>query len=102
MLFTDESRFLLRCSDGRVRVFHRRRERFSDNCVIRHDRYGGESVMVWAGITAHGRNDLVFIEGTLNAQKFLDVTLYHSCRPMVKRSSKITPAHTLLATIWIT
>ena len=56
MLFTDESRFLLRRSDGRVRVFSRRRERFSDNCVIRHDRYGGGSVMVWAGITAHGRD----------------------------------------------
>lgn len=70
MLFTDESRFLLRRSDGRVRVFRRLRERFSDSCVMRHDRYGGGSVMVWAGITAHGRTDLVFIDGTLSAQKY--------------------------------
>ena len=34
MSFTDKSRFLLRRSDGRVRVFRRRRELFSDNCVI--------------------------------------------------------------------
>ena len=26
--------------------------------------------MVWAGITAHGRTDLVFVYGTLNAQKY--------------------------------
>ena len=54
MLFTDENRFLLRCSGGRVRVFRRRMERFSDNYVIRHDRYGGGSVMVgWSfGLTA--------------------------------------------------
>ena len=70
MLFTDESRFLLRRSDGRVRVFRRRRERFSDNRKIRQDRYGGGSVMVWAGITAHARIDLMFIDGTLIAQKY--------------------------------
>ena len=42
VLFTDKSRFLLRHSNGCVRVFPRLRERFSDNCVMRHDRYGGE------------------------------------------------------------
>ena len=25
---------------------------------------------MWAGITAHGRTDLVFVDGTLNAQKY--------------------------------
>ena len=71
MLFTDESRFLLRRSDGRVRVFRRLRERFSDSCVMRHDRYGGGSVKVWAGITAHGRTDLVFIDAQKYRQKIL-------------------------------
>ena len=45
-------------------------ERFRKKCVLRHDRYGGGSVMVWGGITAHGRTDLVFMNGTLNAQKY--------------------------------
>ena len=31
---------------------------------------GCGSLMVWAGITAHGRTDLVFVNETLNAQKY--------------------------------
>ena len=69
VLFTDESRFLLRRVDGRARVFRRRGEWYSENCVVPHDRYGGGCLVVWAGITAHGRTDLVFVDGTLNAQK---------------------------------
>ena len=37
---------------------------------MRHDRYDGGSLMVWAGITEHGRTDLVFVNGTLYAQKY--------------------------------
>ena len=50
ILFSDESRFLLRFSDGRYRVYCRRGERFTDQCVYESDRIGGGSVMVWAGI----------------------------------------------------
>ena len=42
VLFTDESRFLLRRVDGRTRVYRRHGERFADNCVLRHDHFGGE------------------------------------------------------------
>jgi hypothetical protein len=31
-------------------VYRRRRERFTDQCVYESDRFGGGSVMVWAGI----------------------------------------------------
>ena len=41
VLFTDESRFTLRHADGRVRVYRRSGERYSDPCVLRHDRFGG-------------------------------------------------------------
>jgi hypothetical protein len=33
ILFSDESRFSLRFSDGRCRVYHRSGERFTDQCV---------------------------------------------------------------------
>ena len=33
ILFSDESKFNLKFSDGRVRIYHRRRERFADGCV---------------------------------------------------------------------
>nr|KAG5693798.1 hypothetical protein BaRGS_029428 [Batillaria attramentaria] len=49
VLFPDESRFSLSHCDGRKRVWRRPGERFIDACVQEHDRYGGVSVMVWAG-----------------------------------------------------
>ena len=54
VLFSDESRFNLFNADGRVRVYRRRNERYADNCVIEHERYGGGSVMVWglSGVTS--------------------------------------------------
>ena len=84
VLFTDVSRFLLRRVNGRARVFRRRGERFHENCVVRHDRYGGVSLMVWAGITAHGRTDLVFVNGTLNAQKCRQDILARHVVPFIR------------------
>ena len=71
VLFSDESRFSIHRSDGRVRVYRRRNERYADCCVLERDRFGGGgSVMVWAGI-AHGyRTPLVVINGNLNAQQY--------------------------------
>ena len=43
VLFTDESKFNLRRSDGRARVYRRRGERFSDNCVRERGQFGGGS-----------------------------------------------------------
>ena len=86
VLFSDESRFLLRRVDGRARVLRRPGERFRKNCVLRHDRYGGGSVMVWGGITAHGRTDLVFINGTLNAQKYRQDILTPHVVPFIRRN----------------
>jgi transposase len=55
ILFTDESRFHLDSSDGRSRVYRRVGERYTVACVIQRQSFGGGSVMVWGGITAHGR-----------------------------------------------
>ena len=46
ILFSDESKFNLKFSDGRVRIYSRRRERFYDGCVKETDRFGGGGVMV--------------------------------------------------------
>ena len=41
-------------------------------CIAEHDRYGGGSVMVWAGISAQGKTDLHVIEnGTLTFWIFM-------------------------------
>jgi len=42
-------------------VYRRRWERFTDQCVYEFDRFGGGSVMVWAGICHDGRTQLKII-----------------------------------------
>ena len=47
-----------------------RNERFAEVCIAEHDRYGGGSVMVWAGISAQGKTDLHVIDnGTLGEER---------------------------------
>lgn len=70
VLFTDESRFNLSFADGRIRVWRRAGERLDPANVIQRDRYGGGSVMVWAGICQHGKTELVTIAGNLNAVRY--------------------------------
>ena len=72
VLFTDESRFNVSFSDGRVRVWRRKGERLDAANVIERDRYGGGSVMVWGGMCQEGTTDLVTVAGTLTSQRYCD------------------------------
>ena len=65
--YNDESRFTLEKADGRVHVYRREGERYSDACVTEVDRFPRRSVMVWGGINYHGKTNLVVIRGDLNA-----------------------------------
>ena len=57
-------------------------ERFAPVCVAEHDRFGGGSVMVWAGISALGKTDLHVIDnGTLTALRYLNEILDVYVRP---------------------
>ena len=79
VLFTDESRFHLDMLDRRGRVWRRRGERHTNCNIDEHDHYGGGSVMVWGGISARSRSDLVVINGNLTGQRYIDEVL----RPVV-------------------
>ena len=59
VFFSDESRFTLFRADGRSRSYRRHNERYAANCVLEHDRFGGNSVMVWAWMHHDGRTVLV-------------------------------------------
>ena len=51
-------------------------------CIAEHDRYGGGSVMVWAGISAQGNTDLHVIDnGTLTAERYVNEILDVPVRP---------------------
>ena len=82
VLFTDESRFCVDFTDRRARVWRMPNERFAPVCVAEHDRFGGGSVMVWAGISAHGKIYLHVIDnGTLTALRYVNEILDVYVRP---------------------
>ena len=62
VLFSDESRFCVDFTDRRARVWRTRNERFAPVCIAEHDRYGGGSVMIWAGISIQDKTDLHIFE----------------------------------------
>ena len=68
-IFSDESRFSLYHSDGRVRVRRRQRDRLIDACVQPDDGNRGSSVMVWGAIHHGGRSEPVMVEGAMNRQQ---------------------------------
>ena len=93
ILFTDESRFLLRRVDGRTRVYRRRGELFVDNCVLRHDRFGGWSVMMLGGIAPNRRTHLVTISDSLNAERYRKEILTPHVLPFIAANWAKTTAN---------
>ena len=49
-----------------------------------HNRYGGDSLLVWAGIMAHGTTDLVSVNGMLYAQKYRQDILARHVVPFIR------------------
>ena len=71
ILFSDESKFNLKFSDGRMRIYHRRRERFADGCVKKTDRWRR-----WCnGISHVGKTNLKIVVGNLNGIRYRDEIL---------------------------
>ena len=82
VLFTDESRFCVDFTNRRARVWKMPNERFAPVCVAERDRFGGGSVVVWAGISAQGKTDLHVIDnGTLTALRYVNEILDVYVRP---------------------
>lgn len=75
ILFSDESRFCLYSPDGRERVYRRDGERFADCTVNERRSYNGNSVMIWAGISANVHTDLHFFDRNINADVYVEDVL---------------------------
>ena len=85
VVFSDESRFNLSNADGRIRVYRRRHERYANNCVLQHNRYGGGGVMVWAAINHRFKSQLVVCQGNLTARRYIDQILRPVVVPMFRQ-----------------
>ena len=86
ILFTDESRFNLDSCDRRRRVWRRRDERYAPATIAEHDRFGGGSILVWAGISYNHKTDLVIVDGNMTAAKYRDEILTPIVEPLVNRT----------------
>ena len=82
--FSDESRFCLRHIDVRLRVMRQNGERHAEVNMQPRQAYNGGSVMVWAGVTADRRTDLVVVPGILTGQRYIDEILRPHVVPFLR------------------
>ncbi len=71
--WSDESRFVLRHSDGRVRIWHEEHESVDPSCLVSAVQAGSGGVMVWGIYSWHTLGPFVPIEHQLNATAFLSI-----------------------------
>lgn len=69
VVFTDEARFSLFRSDGRVRVWRESGQAFLPECVQAHESHS-ISIHVWGGIALNGRTELVILDNNVTAQTY--------------------------------
>jgi len=70
-------------------VWRRQGERFQDQCVQEQDRWGGANIMVWGGISYHSKTPLIIIDGTLNAQRYIEEILEPTVLPFLQQHPQI-------------
>jgi len=73
MVFTDESKFNLHGPDGFKKVWHFPGCKIQDHHIRPVVKFGGGNVMVWGAITYRGVGKLVFINGRMDSQQFIEV-----------------------------
>ena len=90
-MFSDESRFYLRRVEARKRIWRRRKERHVPATVVPRVAYQRGGVMLWAGISATAKTDLVFIDGNLNGQRYIDGVLTPHVLPFLRQMPVAVP-----------
>ncbi|CAF1531494.1 unnamed protein product, partial [Rotaria magnacalcarata] len=73
VLWSDESKFNLFGSDGKVMVWRSTNEEFSPHCTVPTVKYQGGSVMVWGCFPRAGVGNLHFIDGTMDRFMYREI-----------------------------
>ncbi len=77
VVWFDESRFLLRYSDSRVRIWRKEHESMDTSCLVSTVQAAGGGVMVWGIFSWHTLGPLVPIEHWLYTTAYLSIVAYH-------------------------
>ncbi len=77
VVWSDECRFLLRYSDGRVRIWRKEHESMDPFCLVSTVQAAGGGVMVWGIFSWHTLGLLVPIEHRLNTTAYLSIVVDH-------------------------
>ena len=70
VIWSDESKFNLFGSDGRVYVRRKAGEDFLPECIQQTMKFGGGNVMMWGCVSGEGVGPLVRVEGRLNGDGY--------------------------------
>lgn len=73
VIFTDESKYNLYGPDSALKVWRRSGIPLKPRHVRQVVKYGGGSVMVWGAITSKGVGKIVFIDGTMDSEKYVAI-----------------------------
>lgn len=73
IIWSDESRFKLFRSDGRVWTWRKVGHRYHTNHLIPTVKHGGGGVMVWSCFSWESLGPLVIVEGTMNGPKYCNM-----------------------------
>ena len=73
VLWSDESKFNLKKSDGAQRVWRKRGEAFNLSCTRGTIKHGGGSVMLWGCMAWNGVGKLEFTDETMNADLYNNI-----------------------------
>ena len=73
VIWSDESRFKLFRSDGRVWTWRKVGYRYHTNHLIPTVKHGGGGVMVWSCFSWKGLGPLIIVEGNMNGEKYREM-----------------------------
>lgn len=83
IIFSDESKFDVSVGDARRRVIRNKTEAYHKDCLKRTVKFPA-SIMVWGCISAKGVGQLHFIDGMVNAEKYINI-LEESLLPSIPK-----------------
>ncbi|CAF3688027.1 unnamed protein product [Rotaria socialis] len=73
VLWSEESKFNLFGSDGKIMVWRTTAEEFNPRCTVPTVKHGGGNVKCWGCFSASGVGNLVFIDGNMTGELYRDI-----------------------------